>query len=483
MSRPKRGTFSEKNKPDARIVREFRNIVGPEGCLEQPEDLRCYSYDLYARRFPDLVLLPANLDQVCRILALADRHRIAITPRGAGSSLTGGPVPLYGGISLGMARMNQILEINPVDRLGRVQPGVVTQDFQKAVAAQGLFYPPDPASSPFCTLGGNVATNAGGPSGVKYGVTRDYLLGLTMVLPGGRVLTTGGRCMKNVTGYDFTHFICGSEGQLGAITEITLKLLPRPQCVQTVLVLYQTVADAVGSVMRILGAGLIPSTMELMDDHFLRVVDRIYGLDFPAETGAALLIEVDGPQRAVAEQAAEIARMVRADGAKDVRRAETVKDREKLWEARRSGTAALVRRAKFLVTLDFTVPISSIHQAVTTIHEVARQQDLEVVIIGHAGDGNLHPMFIYDPMDDSQAAAFKKAEAALCEAMVGIHGTLTGEHGLGIEKAAYLSLEKSSLEIDLSRQVKQVFDPNLIMNPGKCEWAQTQKITPAFRIT
>jgi glycolate oxidase len=474
---------SDTNKLTPRLVGEFRSIVGPEGCLDQPEDLRCYSYDLYARGFPELVLLPSDPDQVCRILALADRHRIPVTPRGAGSSLTGGPVPLCGGISLSMARMNQILEINVVDRLGRVQPGVVTQDFQKAVAARGLFYPPDPASSPFCTLGGNVATNAGGPRGVKYGVTRDYLLGLTLVLPGGRVLTTGGRSMKNVTGYDFTHFICGSEGQLGVISEITFKLLPHPECVHTVLVLYQNLADAVGSVMQILGAGIIPSTLELMDDHFLKAVDRIYGLDFPAEIGAALLIEVDGPERTVIDQTAAIVRLVQANGARDVRRAETSKDREKLWEARRFGTAALVRQARFLVTLDFSVPISRIHEAVTTIHSVARQQDLEVVIIGHAGDGNLHPMFIYDPTDDTQAAAFKAAEATLCEAMIRISGTLTGEHGVGIEKAAYLSLEKSSLEIELSRQVKQVFDPNLIMNPGKCEWAQTQKITPAFRIT
>lgn len=454
------------------LIKEIRSITGPEGCLDQPEDLRCYSYDLFSRGFPDLVVLPTTTDQVARILKLANNESIPVTPRGAGSSLTGGSVPVQGGISLCLARMTQILEVSPLDRLARVQPGVVTADFQKAVLRKGLFYPPDPASSPFCTIGGNVATNAGGPSGVKYGVTRDYLLGLTMAATSGDVLVTGGRSMKNVTGYDFTHFLCGSEGMLGVITEVTVKLLPRPEDVRTLLAFYPDTESAVGSVASIIAAGIIPKTLELMDRNFIRTVDALYNLDFPEGAGAALLIEVDGPAVLVEDQARSILDRCTREGAMAVQSATGDEDRQKLWRARRSGTAALVRQSKFLVTMDIAVPISAIAQAVRDIQDIGRRFSIQVVIIGHAGDGNLHPMFIYDPDDPAQTKAFADAERALYETTLRLRGTLTGEHGVGVEKAHYLGLEKSPYELQLSRRMKEVFDPKRIMNPGKCEWAQ-----------
>jgi glycolate oxidase len=403
------------------LVREIRSITGPEACLDTPEDLRCYSYDLFTRGLPELVVLPRTTEEVARVLKLANEAGIPVTPRGAGSSLTGGPIPIRGGISLCLARMNRILEISPRDRLARVQPGVVTHDFHRAVAKMGLFYPPDPASSYFCTLGGNVATNAGGPSGVKYGVTRDYLLGLTLAVPSGDVLVTGGRSYKNVTGYDFTHFICGSEGMLGALTEITVKILPKPEAVRTLLALYSDVGPATEGVAQIMGNAIIPATLEFMDRNFLETVDQLFGFGFPKEVGA--------------------------------------------------GTAALVREAKYVASLDFCVPVSAISQAVREIQEIGRRYDMKVVVIGHAGDGNLHPMFFYDPDDPRQAETYAVLEAELVRSILKLSGTLSGEHGIGLEKAQYLSLEKAPFELQLSRRVKMAFDPNLIMNPGKCEWA------------
>ena len=453
------------------LIREIRAVVGPQGCLDQPEDLRCYSYDLFARGLPELVVLPQTTEEAARVLKLANTEGVPVTPRGAGSSLTGGPVPMRGGISLCLARMNRILEFSALDRLARVQPGVVTRDFRRAVARKGFFSPPDPASSPFCTLGGNVATNAGGPSGVKYGVTRDYLLGLTLAAPSGDLLVTGGRSFKNVTGYDFTHFLCGSEGMLGVITEITLKLLPKPETVQTLLAMYADVEAAVEGVAEIIGSGVIPATLELMDRNFLEAVDRLYGFGFPEGAGAALLIEVDGPEVLVGIQAEAILDFCRKGGALSVEMAATAEEREKLWKARRSGTAALARQAKFLVTLDFSVPISAIAEAVREVQGVGRRYDLEVVVIGHAGDGNLHPLFIYDPDEPRQAEAYAAAEAELVRNILRLSGTLSGEHGIGLEKAHYLGLEKSPFEIELSRRLKQAFDPKLIMNPSKCEWA------------
>jgi glycolate oxidase len=455
----------------AALIREFRAVVGPQGCLDQPEDLRCYSYDLFARGLPDLVVLPQTTEDAARVLKMANEEGIPVTPRGAGSSLTGGPVPIRGGISLCLARMNRILEISPLDRLARVQPGVVTRDFQRTVARKGLFYPPDPASSPFCTLGGNVATNAGGPSGVKYGVTRDYLLGITLAAPSGDILVTGGRSFKNVTGYDFTHFLCGSEGMLGVFTELTVKLLPQPEAVRTLLAFYSDVEAAVGSVADIMGNGIIPATLEIMDRNFLEAVDRLYGFGFPEGAGAALLVEVDGPEVLVELQAQAILELCHKGGVLSVQAAETAAEREKLWKARRSGTAALVRQSKFLVTLDFSVPISAIAQAVREVQEIGRRYGLKVVVIGHAGDGNLHPLFIYDPDEPRQAEAYAAGEAELVRNILKLSGTLSGEHGIGIEKAHYLGLEKSPFELELSRRVKQAFDPKMIMNPGKCEWA------------
>ena len=450
------------------LIREFQALVDPKRCLSTPEDCTAYSYDMFARGLPDLVLLPESTEEVSRIMALAHEHRIPVTPRGAGTSLTGGPVATKGGIVLSLTRMNQILEISRDNRLVRAQAGVVTADLQKAVAAQGLFYPPNPTSAEYCTLGGNIATNAGGASGVKYGVTRDYILSLTAVLADGRILKTGNPCIKSVTGFDFRHALCGSEGLLAVITEASLRLIPAPRQIKTSLAYFKDIPAAARAVAAIIQDGLVPSTMELMDDGFLAAVSRVYGLEFPPGAGAALLLELDGEAETLAAQGQRLEEICTGQAAITFEQARTEEERQTLWQARRGGTAALVRNAKFLQTLDFAVPVAAMAQAVQGIQEITTAHGLTMVLIGHAGDGNLHPMFIYDPENPKQKAAFQAAEKEMSHLILSMDGTLSGEHGIGLEKAEFLPHELSTVELDLGRELKKTMDPRSILNPGKC---------------
>lgn len=456
---------------DRETRKALRAVLGPQGLLEAPEDLLCYSFDLFARGLPELVALPASTEETAAVLALANERGLAVTPRGAGSSLTGAPVPQAGGLALGFSRMNAILEIAPQDRLARVQPGVVTDELKRQVRRHGLFYAPDPTSAAYCTLGGNIATNAGGANGMKYGTTRDALLGLTAVLPSGEVLRTGGRCHKSVAGYDFTRLFCGSEGQLGVITEAVVKLLPLPETVGTVLGYFPDVGATAEAVAAVVTSGLAPAAMELMDAGFLEAVRGVYGVDYPEGTGAALLTEVDGPAESVERQAGAVQELFRRHGALETRKARDEAERELLWKARRGGTAALVRSARFMITLDYAVPLSLLPRAVTRLQELARELAVRTVIIAHAGDGNLHPMCIFDPDQPEELARFKELEARSCREILALGGTLSGEHGIGLEKAPLLADELGGTAMALARRVKQAFDPKLIMNPGKGEWA------------
>jgi glycolate oxidase len=456
----------KENKVTPALLAELETILGKERCLTAPEDRTAYSYDMFARGLPDLVVLPENTREVSAVLSLAAQNRIPVTPRGAGTSLTGGPVPVNGGMVMAMTRMNRILEISVTDRLVRTQPGVVTADLQSRVGARGLCYPPNPTSADYCTIGGNIATNAGGASGVKYGVTADYILGLTMVLADGRILNTGGPCIKSVSGFDFKRAFCGSEGLLGVITEACLRLIPAPADPRTSLIYFSTMETAADAVAAIIENSLTPSTMELMDDRFLAAVSRVYGLTFPEDAGAALLVEFDdGPDRWPDQE-----NRLKSACKKAIRieTARTDQERSQLWQARKGGTAALVRHAGFLQTLDFAVPVSRIARGIRGVQEIASNHGLDMVLIAHAGDGNLHPMFIYDPDDPLQKQAFETAEKQMCRFILSISGTLSGEHGIGIEKAAYLGDELSPVEISLGKALKQLLDPAGILNPGKC---------------
>ncbi len=451
------------------IAKELRKILGPQGYLDSPEDLRSFAYDLFASHRPDAVALPSSTEEASAVLRLCNIHHIPVYPRGSGTSLAGCPVPVKGGLSLCSSRMNRVLEISITDRLAVVQAGCVTGNLQKAASEKGMMYPPNPTSCLYSTIGGNIATNAGGASGAKYGVTRDYLLGLTVVLPDGTVARLGNRCQKDVVGFDLPRLICGSEGLLGFITEATVKLLPLPESIRTALAYFPSVHEAGAVVTDIVSRRILPCTLELMDHVFLETVADVYGVPCPEGTGAALLIEVDGPDAILDGQMETIREVCTGHSAIDFQLAQSEEERETLWKARRGGTAALVRKADVLVTLDYAVPIARLPAALKAMEDLAQKHRCNVVTIAHAADGNLHPMVLYSPSDPEQAAAYKAFSDASVRAVLELGGTISGEHGIGLEKKQYMPLQLGDEQMRIMRGICRIFDPYGIMNPGKLE--------------
>jgi glycolate oxidase len=449
------------------IKNELRAIVGDEWFLDTAEDLITYSYDGYLPEFmPEAVIVPGDRDEIAKVMKMANRERINIIPRGAGTNICGSSVARKGGIILAFHRLNRILEIDPESRCAVVQPGVVNADLQKAVAAYGLMYPPDPASMFVSTIGGNVSLNAGGPRGVKYGVTRDYLLGLEVVLPTGEIIRTGGKTLKNVSGYDLTRLMCGSEGTLGIFTEIIVRLVPLSPAKATLQAIYADLDDAATTVSAIIGAGIVPTTLELIDRTVLDVISNYGGAQFSDKAQALLLIEVDGEDVTVEAQGKRIEAFCRERGAFQVERASTPEEAEKLWQARRTAFGAVASLRPNCIVEDATVPVKMLPAIIRKIVEVADKYALQIGVLAHAGDGNLHPLFMTDLRDKEEMERVDKALVELVEAAVGMGGTLSGEHGIGIAKARFMSMEFSQTSIDLMRGIKRVFDPNNILNPG-----------------
>ena len=449
------------------IIQELKDLVGKDRCLTAPEDLMVYSHDTFAEHKADVVVLPTGTEEVSRILKLANRERIPVTPRGSATGLSGMCTPERGGIVLAMSKMNKILEVSPEDRLAVVEPGVITNDLQIAAEAAGVFYPPDPASQTICQIGGNVATNAGGPRCVKYGVTRDYLLGLEAVLPSGEVIKTGGRPIKNVTGYDVTRLLCGSEGTLAVITKIIVKLIAKPEARRTLLVGFRSIDDASTTVSRIMAAGIVPRALELMDQHYIQNCEKIYKLGLPMDAAAMLIIEVDGFVETVDRQARIAREFCEAQGAFDIKLAKTEEEAEKLWIARKVGSVALFRVSKMMVAEDATVPISKIPAMVRKIKDIGEKYGMTIYLLAHAGDGNMHPLLTYDPGKKEEVERMENASREIFEASIALGGTLTGEHGIGLDKKRFLPLEVSPAEVQIWKNIKNSFDPNGIMNPGK----------------
>jgi len=368
---------------------------------------------------------------------------------------------------MAMSKMNKILEINKEDRLAVVEPGVITNDLQVAVEAQGAFYPPDPASQTICQIGGNVATNAGGPRCVKYGVTRDYLLGLEAVLPSGEFIKAGGRPIKNVTGYDVTRLLCGSEGTLAVITKIIVKLIAKPEARRTLLVAFRAIDDASTTVSRIMAAGIVPRALELMDQRYVQNCERMYHLGLPTEAAAMLIIEVDGFAETVDRQAKIAREFCEKQGAFQIKLAETEEEADKMWYARKIGSVALYRLSKTMVTEDATVPISQIPTMTRKLKELEKKYNMVIYLLAHAGDGNMHPLMTYDPGNKDEAHRVESIIREIFEASIGLGGTITGEHGVGLAKKEFLPLEYGETERTLWRNIKKTFDPNGILNPGK----------------
>lgn len=449
------------------IADEMRSIVGGAWFLDTPEDLATYSYDGFLPEFmPDAVIVPANEREISEIMHLANREKINIIPRGAGTNICGSSVARQGGIIIAFHRMNKILEVDPDNMCAVVQPGVVNADLQKEVAGYGLMYPPDPASMFVSTIGGNVALNAGGPRGVKYGVTRDYLLGLEVVLPTGEVIHTGGKTLKSVSGYDLTRLMCGSEGTLGIITEITLRLVPLPQAKATLQATFSDLDDAAKTVSAIIGSGIVPTTLELIDRVILDVIGDYGGAQFHEDAEALLLIEVDGEEMLVEKQGEIIERFCKDRGAVVVERAGTSEEAEKLWQARRTAFGAVASLRPNCIVEDATVPVKRLPEIIRKIVELAEKYQLNIGVLAHAGDGNLHPLIMTDLRDEDEMARVDKALDELYEAAIGMGGTLSGEHGIGIAKDRFMDMEFDRIAIEIMRGIKRVFDPNNILNPG-----------------
>jgi glycolate oxidase len=451
------------------IFKELQSIVGRQHVLTEPEDLVAYSYDgTFAERRPDLIVRPDRTEQVSQVMKVAWREEISVAPRGMASGLAAASIPLDGGMVLDTCRMNRIIEIDELNFTATAQAGVITQTLADTVANKGLFYPPDPSSIKQSTLGGNAACNAGGPRCLKYGVTSDYVMGLTVVLADGRVLNTGGKAIKNVTGYNLTQLFVGSEGTLGVITELILKLIPLPKVARTAKAIFPRLADASMCVNNILSSGITPATIELMDETTIATIEEAMHLGLPMDVEAILIIESDGMNEgSVLKEIETIASICTATGASDVEVARSEKERAALWSARRSISPSLARRAPNKLGEDISVPRSAIPDAVSAIKEVSRKHEIPIAIFGHAGDGNLHPNILFDKRDPAQLDKVRKAASDIFDISVRLGGTLSGEHGVGSLKLAFLERDIGPVSIDVMSGIKNSLDPKNILNPGK----------------
>ncbi len=452
-----------------KLIQRIKDIVGKDGVLTEPEDLAAYSYDgTFEEHSPDLVVLPRTTQQVSKLIMLASEESIPVVPRGMASGLAAASVPFSGGIALSMTRMNQILEIDKLNSVARVEAGIVTADLQSAVEKQGLFYPPDPSSIRHSTIGGNIACNAGGPRCLKYGVTGDYVLGLTVVLADGNVLITGGKSIKDVAGYDLNSLFTGSEGTLGVITEAILKLISKPKFTQTALAEFKSLDDSANAVNAILSEGLLPATLELMDETAIDCIEQAMHLGLPLDVEALLLMETDGADDlSVKREMTAATRICRDCGAREVKIAQTEGERAKLWKARRSVSPSLARKAPNKLGEDITVPRSAIPEAIRKLKEISARYELPIVIFGHAGDGNLHPNILFDKRDPVQWEKVNQIVAEEFELALRLGGTLTGEHGIGTLKRPFLQRALGDVSIDIQRRIKATLDPKNILNPGK----------------
>ncbi len=452
----------------AAALAELAGVFPRERLVIDPERLEAYGRDEsdLGTFPPDVAVLPESAEEIQAVLAVASRHRVPVVPVAARSGKSGGSLALHGGIALSLERMNRILEISPEDMIARVQPGVITGQLQAAVEERGLFYPPDPNSLELCTIGGNVAENAGGPRAVKYGVTREYVLGLTVVLPTGELLRLGKRSIKGVAGYDLTALMVGSEGTLGIVTEITLKLLPRPRHVATALVVFRSVADGARAVSKVLQGGILPRCLELMDDVSLAAAARTSPYRFPPGAGAALLVETDGnDEEQVLAELVRLAALVEGDAQGEVIVAQNEAQRRDIWETRRYLSVNLKTLHPLKLSEDVAVPRSRIPELVARAKAAGARVGLDVATYGHAGDGNLHCNVLFDRPEERGRA--DEAVAIILRDAVDLGGTITGEHGVGIAKRDFLEYEQGADLLNLQRRLKAFFDPLGILNPGK----------------
>ncbi|KJS12665.1 MAG: FAD-binding protein [Peptococcaceae bacterium BRH_c8a] len=450
------------------IIAQLCAIVGKQNVLTSPEDLVCYSYDAgTVSHLPEVVVIPGTVEEISQVMELANHNRLPVVPRGGGTNICGASIPLSGGMVMVMQRLNRIMEIDADNMVAVVQPAVNTASFHATVEELGLFYPPDPQSAHMSTIGGNVAQNAGGPRGLKFGVTRDYVLGLQAVLADGRILRVGGKTIKNVTGYDLIRLFTGSEGTLGIITEVTLRLIPLPETNRTMLAIFDDLLDGAAAVAAVIKAKIIPTAMELMDQETMKLVETTKPCGLPVDAQAVILIQVDGRDNEVTEQAERIKKLCLACGAREVKLARTEKESAELWAGRRAAFICMAMKSPTPIVEDATVPRSMLPHMVNKIKQIASKYDLFIPIMGHAGDGNLHPIICTDERNQAEMARVHQAIDEIFRETISIGGTLSGEHGIGLAKRKYIETEFGEVGVSVMRQIKQALDPNHILNPGK----------------
>ncbi|XOQ13974.1 MAG: Glycolate oxidase subunit [Shouchella clausii] len=452
-----------------RFLKEIKRIIKADNrILTEVADRSSYGYDAsFGYHLPDLVIQPTATEEVAAVMKLANQYFIPVYPRGQGTSLSGGPLPVKGGVVLDLSQWNDKLVIDKEDMVAIVSPGVITAKIDAAAREIGFMYPPDPSSSHVSTIGGNLAENAGGPRGLKYGVTKDYVLGLEVVTPEGEIIRTGGRTVKNVTGYDLTKLIVGSEGTLGIITEATLRLVPKPPASQTAMALFEDIVDSGRAISKVLTAGIVPAKMELMDQLSIQAVEAYEPRGLPTDVGALLLIELDGHPVSIAEEMTKVKELCKSVGARTVRVAENEKEAAEFWQARKLVSPAIVRVKPTKISEDATVPRSKIPEMFQRLKEIRETYQIDLVVFGHAGDGNLHPNMIADARDHEEMERVEKAVADIFIAAVELGGTLSGEHGIGTMKAPFMEMELGKAGLDMMKRIKTSWDPNNILNPGK----------------
>lgn len=454
--------------PDT-VKRALREAIGYNNVLDDEMDRILYSYDATRLSFPpDVVVIPENEEDVRKIVKICYENGVPITPRGAGSGYTGGSIPVKGGVLISFEKMDKILWIDEDNAVAKVQPGVITYKLQQAVEKRGLFYPPDPASYKFCTIGGNVAENAGGPRCVKYGVTREYIMELDTVIYTGDIIHTGRITLKDVAGYDITRLLIGSEGTLGIFTGITVKLIPKPKAKKTVKAVYMDLESVGKTVKDIFKAGISPSALEFMDKLAINAVEDFGHFGLPRDAEVILLIEVDGHPKAIEEEIIEVAKICQLNGA-NVEIAKTDREAEKLWEARRSLSPAISKLGRTKINEDIVFPRSYLPDALPKLREIGRKYNLKMVNFGHIGDGNVHANFMINGLDQDEVARAEMAVEEVFELALSYRGSITGEHGVGITKAEFMRKQFSQQEMDIMRKIKRVFDPEDLINPGKMD--------------
>ena len=454
----------------AALGRDLKRLLGGDRVRTEPEDLLAYSSDAtryYAQGRPDAVVQAGSVDDVCKLLKYADRHRVPVTPRGAGSGLSGGSTPMCGGIVLDMKRMNSILEISKGNMTARAESGVVLANFQRAVEKERLFYPPDPQSMDVCTLGGNVACRAGGPHGVKYGTTPNYVLGLEAVLPDGSVINTGGISVKQANGYNITQVLTGSEGTLAVITKVSLRLLPLPPERRTMIIVCDSAQLAAELVSRIIYEGVVPAVLEYLEVGAIWLMNTYSPIPVVQDGQVYLLIELDGTQAVIDGEESTIKAMAGKMGAREVRVIEDKKQAEGIWKARKNLSPLVLRIFQKSISEDVTVPRDKIPDMVKAVREIGASLGVPVGMSGHAGDGNIHPgVQLYQVTPEMEQKA-EEAIRLMIEKGIELGGTVSGEHGIGLHKSRYIEKELGGVQIALMKRIKHAFDPNGIMNPGK----------------